>query len=61
MFIDFRKREKGRERKNINMRNIYWLPLKCTLTKDPTHNLGTCPDLELNPQPCGIWNNVLTN
>ena len=44
MFVDFR--EEGRERE----RNIDQLPPKGALTGDLTHNLGMCPDQELNPQ-----------
>ena len=40
-------RDKGRDR-NIDVRNIDWLPFLCALTRDQTHNLGICPDWELN-------------
>ena len=36
-------------------KNIDRLPPVCTPTGDGTHNLGMCPDPELNPQPFGVW------
>lgn len=47
-FIDFRE---GND----------WLSPKPTLTRDWTHNLGMCPDLELNPQPFGVPDNASTH
>ena len=29
--------------------------------QDSTHNLGVCPDWELNLQPFGVWDDVPTN
>ena len=53
-FIAFRergrKRERGRER-NINVRDINWLPPLHIWTGDWSHNLDMCPDQELNLQP----------
>ena len=34
-------------------RSIDWLPSTCTWTGDQTHNLGMCPDWELNAQTVG--------
>ena len=51
MFIDFRERGRGRERKTDNA----WLPPAHTLTRDRNWSLGLCPDWELNPQPYGTW------
>ena len=56
MFIDFRERETSMWERNIN-----WLPPVYTLTRDRTHNLGVCPDQELNPQPFGVWEDAPTN
>ena len=33
----------------------------CALNGDRTHNLSMCPDWELDPQPCGAWNDTPTN
>ena len=59
MFIDFRQREKwghdgGRERKRerASEREIGRLLL---------HNLGMCPELELNLQPFVVWDDAPTN
>ena len=54
MLIDFRERGRQREReRNIDVRNIDWLPLVCAPTRDRAHNLGMCPDQESNPKPSG--------
>lgn len=45
------ERERGR---NLDVREKHRLFLGHALTGDWTHNLGMCPDQELNPQPCGI-------
>ena len=67
MCIGFRERGRsgvGGER-NINVRekqrNIDQLPPIHSLTRDQTHNLGLCPDWELNLQPFGVWNNAPIN
>lgn len=44
MLIDVR--ERGEKERNID-----WLPLVLTPTRDQTHSLGRCPDQELNLQP----------
>ena len=41
------ERGEGRER-NIDVRNINWLPLVRAWTGDRTHNSGMCPDQESN-------------
>ena len=54
MLIDFRDRKGEREKEGGTTtweRNIDQLPPICTATGDGTHNLGTIPDWELNPQP----------
>ena len=47
MPIDFRDRGRrwgvGREIA-LPERNINWLPLALVTSRDPTHNLGMCPD-----------------
>ena len=40
------------------VRNIDWLPLICTLTRDQTHKICTCPDWEWN---CNLSPNQLTH
>ena len=52
------ERRKGRERdreRNINVRNISWLPLAHTLTGNQTYILGMCPNQESNLLPFGLW------
>ena len=50
-----RKGETDRHREtSMWERNIDWLPPVCAPNGDWTHNLGTCPDQELNPQPLGM-------
>ena len=60
-----REREGGREREREGgregEREIGQLPLIHTRTRDPTCNLGLCPDWGLNPQPFGVWDDVLSN
>ena len=46
VFLNFREKDRDRKRE----RNIYQLPPIHPLTVDWTHNLGMCPDQELNPQ-----------
>ena len=54
----FLEREEGRERE----RNINWLPPVCAQTRDWTHNAGTCPDKESDPQPfCAVQDDTPTN
>ena len=55
MFIDLKERErerekKKRERERERERDIDWLPPIYTLTRDPTHKPGMCPDWESNLQ-----------
>ena len=66
MLIDFRERRREREGRRdrqteIDVRNINQLPFVCTPTRDPTHNLGMCPDRESNPQTFGVKDNTPTN
>ena len=42
--------ERGEKREKERERNIDQSPLKCALAGSWTHNPGTCPDQELNPQ-----------
>ena len=42
-------------------RNVNQVPPICTLTGDGTHNLGMCPDWELNPQPFGVQDDATSN
>ena len=53
------EREKEREKHGCN-RNIDWLPLVGSQTRDQTCSPGTCPDRELNPRPSGTWNDAPT-
>ena len=56
MFTDLREREREREREtSMQAKNIEQLLPVCALTRDGTHNLGMCPDRELNPQPVVHW------
>ena len=55
-----REREKERER-DLDVRNFDQLPPVYVLTGDWTHNLGMCPDWELNPQSFSEWDNTPTN
>ena len=62
-FIAFIERGRGKERKrNIDVRETL---IVCLLihgpTGDQTHNLGMCPDQELNLQPFGLWDDAPTN
>ena len=51
-FYRDRGRERGREREKHQYEiSINQLPPLCSRTGDQTHNPGTCPDQELNPQP----------
>ena len=52
--------ERGRER-NIDVRNIDWLPPTRAPTRDITHNLGMRPDQGQNPKTFGVWDDTLTN
>ena len=54
------ERERERER-NINVRNFNRVPSGYASTRDGTHNLGMCPDWELNPQPFGVWGGAPSN
>ena len=55
MFIDFS--ESGRETSTWG-RNINWLPPICAPTEDQIHNLGTCPDWDLNLEALGAGDNA---
>ena len=57
-FIAFR--ERGRET-SMEERNIDQLPASCTLSREQTHNLGMCPDKELNLQPFGVFTGKRSN
>ena len=52
MFIDFKERRSEKEKH---------LPPIHTPTGDRTHNLGTCPNRELNLRPFGVQDNAPTN
>ena len=59
MFTDFRERaggERVREREKHRCKRETHTP-----TRDQTHDLGMCPNWELNPQSFGVWDNALTN
>ena len=51
MFTNFREKE----------RNIDWVPSICGPSRDWIHNLGMCPDWELNLQPFGEIYDTPTN
>ena len=55
MFTDFRERERDRERDRDRLPSIR------APTRDQTHNLVLCPDLESNPQTFVAWCDALTN
>ena len=60
-FYLFTFRERGREGEregNIDVRNINWLPLAHTVTRDQTHSPGMCPDGESNQAPFSLWDNA---
>ena len=69
-FIDFfrergsggeeREKERGRETSTWEG-NIDWLPPKCSTTRDRTHNLGMCPEREMNLQSFCVRDNIPTN
>ena len=46
------------ERKEGRERNIYQLLPICSSTGVWTLNLRMCPELESNPQPFGVWDDV---
>ena len=58
MSINFRERERER---NSDLRNIGWLRLTCTPTRDWTHNLGVCPDQNRTGNPFGLQDYTPTN
>ena len=55
MFINGGDRARERER------NIVWLPPIADPTGDRTHNPGTCPDQESNPQPSAARDDAPSN
>ena len=57
MFIDLIERRRDRER-NINVRNISWLPPVHAPTGHQIHDLCRCRDQELNPQLFGVQYNI---
>ena len=59
MFIDF-SGGAGEER-NIDVRNIDWVPPVIAPKGGQTHNPGMCPGRELNPQSFGVQFNTPTN
>ena len=64
MFIDFRETGKEKERDrdiDIDVRNIDWLPPICIPAGEGSHNLGTCPDQELNLQPFDVRDDTPSN
>ena len=46
-----REGERGVRRTAVWERNVNWLPLVCTLTRNQTRNPRMCPDWELNQLP----------
>ena len=61
MFLLILEREEGKAREPMWQKNNIQLPPIHTLTRDQTHNLGMCPDWELNPQPSGLQDGAPTN
>ena len=61
IFIDFRERGSGGGERNIDMRNIGWLPPIRVLTRDQTCNMGVCPDGESDLWPLSAQDNTPTN
>ena len=57
---EVRERERERE-KHLCEINIGQLPPIRALTADYTHSLGMCPDLESNPWPFGLGNDIPAN
>ena len=60
-FYLFLERGEGREKKrerNINVRNINWLPSIHAPAGNLTHNPGICPAQELNWQPFAFQNDA---
>ena len=65
MIIDCRERgrrkwrgEKERGEKRERKRNMDWLPLVHTPTRDGTRNPSMCPDWVSNPHPFSVWNDA---
>ena len=56
------ERQEGREKeRNIDVRNIDWLPPICSPPGNSTHDIGMCLDQELNLKPFGVWDHAPTN
>ena len=49
------------ERTETERETIDWFSSTCAPAGDQIHNLGMCPDWELNLQPFGVWDDVPTN
>ena len=54
-------RQKEKERERDRQTDIDQLPPVCAPMGGQTHNLGMCPEWELNPQPFRVWDNIPTN
>ena len=54
-FHYFQRERKGERETTVQERNIGRSPPIYAQTGDQTHNLGMCPDRELNLQPSGYW------
>ena len=63
MLIDYLERGEGREReRNIDAREKHPSVASCTSPDwGRIHNIGICPDHELNPQPFRAQDNTPTN